>query len=290
MIEAYLIHLLILIGIYYILAVSLQLSLGYGGLLNLAHLAFFGIGAYALALLELRGVPFLPSLLAAGIIAGFFGWLLAIPTKKLKGEYFALVALGFSFVTYAILMNWTELTNGPFGVAGIPRPEILGINFSGNVPFLGLVIICALIAYLVIRRICRSPLGRVLEATRDDELAAQSLGKKTSKLKSIALTVSALLAGVAGGLFASYVTFIDPGSFTFMNLLPILLIVIIGGLASLPGTVLATIIIVLLPEPLRFIGLPAAILGPVRQIIFASLLLVIISFKPRGFWGKIDLE
>lgn len=290
MIGAYFIHLLIMIGIYLILAISLQLSLGYSGLLNLGHIAFFGIGAYVSAILSLSGVPFLISILAAGIISGFLGWLLSLLTNKLKGDYLALAMLGFSFVAYTIFLNWTKITKGPLGLADIPRPNILGIDFSGNTSFLTLVIILVLISYFFIYRICASPFGQALEATRDDELAAKSLGKDTLKLKSLSLAISTFFAGIAGCLFVSYITFIDPSSFTFINLIPILLIVITGGLASFRGTVLATIIIILLPELLRFIGLPSSILGPMRQIIFAFMLILIIHFRPRGFFGRINLE
>ncbi len=290
MISAYFIHLLILIGIYLILAISLQLSLGYSGLLNLGHIAFFGIGAYVSAILFLNGVPFLINILVAGMISGFFGWLLSLPTSRLKGDYLALTTLGFSFVVYAIFLNWTEVTKGPFGFSGIPRPNIFGIDFSSNISFLILVAIFALISYFFIYRICNSQFGKALEATRDNELAVKSLGKHNLKFKSISLAVSAFFAGVAGCLYASYITYINPSSFIFIKLIPVLLIVIIGGLASLRGTILATIIIVLLPEPLRFIGLPSSILGPIRQIVFALMLILIIYFKPHGFFGRVDLE
>lgn len=290
MIDAYFTHLLILIGIYSILAISLQLSLGYSGLLNLGHISFFGIGAYTLALLSMQGVPFLICLISAGIVAAFFGWLLSIATNKLKGDYAALVTLGFSFIVYAVLLNWIELTNGSLGISGISRPNFLGIDFSNNIFFLMLVAFIAFFSYLFIRKICNSPFGKALESVRDDELAVKLLGKNTTKLKSVSLLTAAFFAGISGSLFASYITFIDPSSFTFTNLIPILVIVIVGGLASLPGTILATIIVVLLPEPFRFIGFPTSILGPIRQIIYAMVLLLIIYFKPRGFYGKIDLE
>src|SRR3989338_94639 len=228
MIDAYFIHLLILIGIYLILGISLQLSLGYGGLLNLGHIAFFGIGAYAFALLSLHGFTFGWSILVASTISALFGWLLSIPTNKLKGDYLALVTLGFSFVVYAVLLNWTSITGGAFGLANIPRPNFLSDNFS----FLVIVYSIALIAYLFISRVCRSRFGKVIEATRDDELAVKSLGKNTFKIKSLVLLISAFFAGLAGSLFASYITFIDPSSFTLTILIPILLIVIIGGLTS----------------------------------------------------------
>jgi len=290
MIDGYFIHLLILIGIYFILAASLQLPLGYSGLLNFGHIAFFGIGAYTYAILTLNGLPPIFVFLVAGTIAAIFGFLLSIPTNKLKGDYLALMSLGFSFVIYAILLNWTELTRGPLGLPGIPRPIIFDFVFSGNSSFFILVLIIAATSYLFLHLLTKSPFGKALEAIRDDELAARSLGKNTFRLKSVSLIISAFMAGIAGSLFAAYITFIDPSSFTFVNLIPILLIVIIGGIASLPGTFFATIVIILLPELFRFIGLPSEILGPVRQIFYALALILIIYFKPLGFYGKIYLE
>lgn len=290
MISAYLIHLLILVGIYLILSISLQLAVGFTGLLNLGHIAFYAIGAYVSALLALGGFPFWICLLAAGIAAMLFGFLLALPTNKLKGDYLALATLGFSFVIYAIALNWTGLTRGPLGLPGIPKPSLFGFVFSDNSSFLLLTFVIALISYFIIKKITSSPFGKVLEATRDDELATRILGKNTFKIKSLALATSAFFAGIAGSLYAHYITFIDPSSFTLMQLIPVLCIVIIGGLASLKGTVIATIILVLLPEPLRFIGFPSSIVGPARQIIYALLLLLILIYKPKGFYGKVELE
>ncbi|MFA6064655.1 MAG: branched-chain amino acid ABC transporter permease [archaeon] len=290
MFEAYLIHLAILVCIYIVLALSLQLSMGFAGQFNLGHIAFFGIGAYASALLTLNGYPFWVGFLAAGVIAAFFGYLLSIPTRKLKGDYLGLATLGFSFVVYAILLNWVELTRGPLGLPGIPKPELFGFVFSDNLFFLILTVVVAVLTYFLIERIVKSPFGLVLQSIRDDELMSNTLGKNSFRAKSIALATSAFFAGLAGSLYASYITFIDPSSFTLMQLIPILCIVIIGGLASLEGTIIATIIIVLLPEPLRFIGFPSSVVGPARQIIYALLLLAILLFKPKGIDGKIELE
>ena len=289
MIEAYLIHLLILIGIYLILAISLQLAVGFAGLLNLGHIAFYCIGAYTSALLALHGFPFWFCFLSAGIVAMFFGFLLSAPTNKLKGDYLALATLAFAFVIYALALNWTSLTRGPLGLPGIPRPTLLGISFSNNFSFLILTSIVALISYLIIKKITNSPFGKVLEATRDNELAARVLGKNTFKIKTYALGISAFFAGVAGSLYAHYITFIDPSSFTLLQLIPVLAIVIIGGLASLKGTILATIILVLLPEPLRFIGFPSSVVGPARQMLYALILLLVLIYKPKGFYGKVEL-
>ncbi|MCR4277838.1 MAG: branched-chain amino acid ABC transporter permease [Candidatus Berkelbacteria bacterium] len=290
MISGYFVHLLIIISIYLILALSLQLSVGFTGLLNLGHIAFYAIGAYASALLAKAGMPFWLCILAAGLLPMVFAYVLSLATSKLKGDYFALATLGFSFVIYSLALNWTNVTNGPLGLPQIPKPQILGIDFSSNINFLFLAITLAIVTYLVINMITISPFGKTLEAIRDDELAAKTLGKNTSMSKSVSLVISSFFAGVAGSLFAYYLTYIDPSSFAFGNLIPIVVITVVGGLASLPGTIFATIIIVLLPEPLRFLGLPSSLIGPGRQALYAIFLLLILLFKPKGFYGKVDLE
>jgi len=290
MFSAYLIHLLILVGIYVILALSLQIAMGYTGLLNLGHIAFYGIGAYTSALLALNGYPFWGAFFAAGIVAAIFGFLLALPTHKLKGDYLALVTLGFSFIFYAVALNWTDLTRGPLGLPGIPKPELFGINFGDNAYYLLLVVVIALVSYLILKKLAESPFGRVMQAVRDDELATQVLGKNTFLIKAWALAISAFFAGLAGSLYAHYITFIDPSSFSLMQLIPVISMVIVGGLASLEGAVMAAVVMTLLPEPMRFIGFPSSILGPARQILYAVILLLIMIFKPRGFMGRIELE
>ena len=290
MIDTYFAHLIIIILIDLILALALQLSMGFTGLLNLGHIAFYAIGAYASAILSKMGMPFWLCILVAGLLPACSAYVLSLATNKLKGDYLALVTLGFSFVVYALVSNWQSLTNGPLGLSGIPKPQLFNIDFTNDLNFLALVLIFALASYSIIKKITLSPFGKTLEAIRDDELAAKALGKNTELSKSISLMIAAFFAGIAGSFVASYLTYIDPGAFVFSNLIPILVIVIIGGLGSLPGTVFATIIIVLLPEPLRFLGLPSALIGPGRQIIYALFLLAILLFKPKGFYGKVDLE
>lgn len=293
---SYLIHFLILIGIYLILAISLQLAMGFTGLLNLGHIAFYCIGAYISALLSLKGIPFLFSFILAGGGAMFFGFLLSLPTNKLKGDYLALATMGFSFIVYNFSLNLVDLTRGALGLPGIPKPSFClpfvsyCFYFNTNLRFLILTFFVVLFSYLFIFKIIKSPFGRVLEAIRDDELMARVLGKNIFKIKSITLAISAFFAGIAGALYAYYISFIDPSSFTILQLIPVLSIVIIGGLASLKGTILATIILVLLPEPLRFIGFPNSVIGPMRQIIYALILILILLYKPKGFYGKVELE
>lgn len=290
MISAYLIHLLIIIAIQLILSLGLQIAIGYTGLLNFGHIAFYAIGAYTSALLTINGVPFIWAFLISGIIASIFAYLLAIPTNKLKGDYLALGTIGFSFLVYAVLINWTWLTRGPLGIPGIPKPVIFGIVFNTNLLFLILVLIVGFLSWFIINRIINSKFGLLLQAVRDDEAVAKSLGKNTFKVKTIGLIVSAFFAGIAGSLFAHFITFIDPSSFTFMALIPVVTIIIVGGLASIKGTVIATVILTLIPEILRFVGLPSSLVGPGRQIIFALILLIILIYYPKGFFGKVELE
>lgn len=287
---AYFIHLAIIVGIYLILSLSLQLSMGYGGLVNLGHIAFFGIGAYASALLTLNGFSFISAFFLAGIISMLFGFLISFPIRNIKGDYLALSTLSFTFVIYAIALNWTALTRGPLGIPGIPKPSILGFGFSSNISFLILVLVISILTYFFIRRLINSSFGKTLEAIRDNEIAVKSLGRNTFKVKLISLGVSSFFAGISGSLYAHYITYIDPSSFTIMQLIPILSIVIVGGLGSLKGTIIATILIILLPEPLRFVGFPSSVVGPMRQIIYALILVVIILYKPKGFFGKVKLD
>jgi len=290
MISAYLIHIAIIICIEVILALSLQISIGYTGLLNLGHIAFFGIGAYASALLVMNGTPWIIAFLCAGIVPMIFAFLLSIPTNKLKGDYLALATVGFSFVIYALMLNWTSLTRGPLGIPGITKPILFGIRFSDNAIFLILALVIAALTYYVLYRIVKSPFGLTLQAVRDDEDAAKALGKNTFKIKTIGLMISAFFAGIAGCIYAHYITFIDPSSFAMMMIIPIVCMVIIGGLASLKGTLIATVILVLIPEMLRFVGMPSSILGPARQIIYALILIFILIYKPKGFYGKVVLS
>ena len=289
MINPYLIHLLIFVGIYIILVVSLNLALGYTGLLNLGHVAFFGIGAYTSALLVKAGVPFITGFFSSGIVAGIFGYLLVLATKKLKGDYLALTTLGFSYVVYSVLINWGSLTRGPLGLPGIPKPELFGYVITSGEAYLLFAGFIALLVVLFIFFIIQSPFGRLLEATRDDELGLRVLGKNTFALKCKAMMISAFFAGIAGSVYAHYITYIDPGSFMLGEIILMLTIVIVGGIASLKGSVVATFLIILIPELLRFFHLPSSVLGPVRQMLYALILISIVLFRPRGLFGRIDL-
>jgi branched-chain amino acid transport system permease protein len=286
MIEAYFLHLLIMICTYVILAMSLNIVTGYAGMLNLGHAAFFGIGAYASTLLVMAGFPFWFGFLAAGLIAALFGVLLSIPALRLCGDFLAIATLAFGEIIRSFMLNWTDLTRGPLGIPGIPRPELFGIVFDSEFSFFILAFIVAAATYFVLRWLMNGSFGIALRAIRENELIAESLGKNAFMLKSQAFAISAFFAGLAGSLFAHYISFIDPSSFSLGETIFILLMVVFGGMASLEGSILGAIVLILLPEPLRFIGFPSSMVGQLRQIIFAVLLMALIIKKPKGLLGE----
>jgi len=290
MLSAYLLHIAIILVIYILLAASLNIAVGYTGLLNLGHVAFFGIGAYTSTLLSLHHVPFALCMISGGILASIFGWLLAYITNKLRGDYLALATLGFSFVVFSILLNWTKLTRGPLGIPGIPKPSIFGFAVHNTLSYFIFALIILMFSLVILFRIVHSRYGRLLESVRDDEIGLSALGKNTARLKSQSLMISTFFAGIAGCLFAHYLSYIDPSSFFISDLIIIFTIVIVGGLASLKGTIFAGIIIILLPELLRFIDMPSYMVGPMRQMIYAVILLAILRFRPHGLFGKINLD
>lgn len=291
MLTSYFIHLAIIIVLFVILAISLNLALGYTGLINLGHIAFYGVGAYSSAILTTTyKLPFLVGVLVGAVLAGACGLLLTAITSRLKGDYFALGTLGFAFVMYAIFLNWTDLTRGPLGIPGIRKPEILGFVIKNNAQYLVFILCIAVIITAFLYFLSRSRYGKLLEAVRDDQIGAQSLGKNIFRLKSQAMMISASIAGIVGSLYAHYISFIDPFGFYLSDIIIVITIVIVGGLASLRGSVTAAILIILLPELLRFVDMPPSMIGPVRQIMYAVLLIGILMYRPKGLFGRVELE
>jgi len=283
----YLLHILILIGIYVILAISLNLISGYTGLISIAHAAFYGIGAYVAALLALNfGSNFFINLILAMTLAGILGMVVAIPSLRIHDDYFAIATFAFQIIIFSVMNNWVSLTKGPMGLPGIPQPLIFGIKVSSHLNFLILVAAFAFLTYLFARRLVNSPFGRVLRGIREDEIFVQSLGKNVIKYKILVFVIGASLAAVAGSLYAYYITFIDPTSFTIMESIFILSIVIIGGAGNLWGSIIGAVVLVTMPEFLRFIGMPNAIAANLRQIMYGGLLVIFMMYRPQGLLGE----
>jgi branched-chain amino acid transport system permease protein len=287
----YLLHILILICIYCIVGISLNLIAGYTGLISIAHAAFYGIGAYTAALLSLRfGTSFLLTIPAAVIVAAAIGFLIGFPSLRIRDDFFVIATFGFQVIIFSVMNNWMELTQGPLGLPGIPQPELFGYRFSSHLDFLILSLFFAVIVYFISRRLVDAPFGNVLRAIREDELFAQSLGKNVNWYKVLIFSVGAGLVAIGGALYAYYITFIDPTSFTVPESIFMLSIVIVGGAGRLSGSIIGAILLVSIPELLRFIGMPSSIAANMRQILYGGLLVVFMMFRPKGIWGEFSFR
>jgi branched-chain amino acid transport system permease protein len=283
----YFLHIIVISGIYIILALSLNLIVGFTGLPALGHAAFSCIGAYTSSLLALNlGLSPWVGLILGACLAGLSGVIIGYPAVRLKGDYLALATFGLGVIVYSIAKNWVSLTRGPMGLPGIPGFSIFGYELSEIWQYLILVGFFVLITIFVINRIVKSPFGRVLRSIREDEVASEALGKDVNKHKLIVFVVGAFFAGIGGSLYAHYITFIDPSSFTVTESITILLMVIFGGMGSIQGSVVGAVILVVIPELLRFLGVPSSIAAPLRQMIYGLLLVVLMIRRPQGIMGR----
>jgi branched-chain amino acid transport system permease protein len=282
----YLLHILLIAGIYVILTLSLNLIVGYTGLPALGHAAFSCIGAYTSSLLALNmGLSPWIGLMIGACIAALSGAIIGYPAVRLKGDYLALATFGLGVIVYSIAKNWVSLTRGPMGLPGIPGFSVFGFQLSEIWSYLLLVLVFVILTIFVINRIVDSPFGRILRSIREDEIASEALGKDITRHKLLVFIIGAFFAGIAGSLYAHYITFIDPSSFTVMESITILLMVIFGGMGSISGSVAGAVILVIFPELLRFLGMPSAIAAPMRQMIYGLLLVVLMLKRPQGIMG-----
>ena len=282
--------------IYVMLGWGLNVVVGLAGLLDLGHAAFYAVGAYAYALLSTQfGWGFWMALPVAGLIAAVFGLALGWPSLRLRGDYLAIVTLGFGEIIRVVLTNWTELSGGPNGISSIPRPSFFGLPFAppGDAPtfaaFFGLefspmhriiflyyvILALALLTNVLIARLRRLPIGRAWDAMREDEIACKALGIDVTNVKLSAFALGALLGGVAGVFFAARQGFISPESFTFNESAIILAIVVLGGMGSQLGVVLASLVLVLIPE----LGRDFA---EYRMLLFGAAMILIMVWRPGG--------
>ncbi|HHY92324.1 MAG TPA: branched-chain amino acid ABC transporter permease [Firmicutes bacterium] len=268
--NAYIQQVLVLSGINVILSLGLNLVSGFTGQLSLGHAAFMGIGAYTAALLTKAGQPFLPALVAGGLLAAAAGAVIGVPTLRLRGDYLAIATLGFGEILRVLAIN-QKFTGGPVGLRAIPGYTTLP-----------LVLVCVALTYLSLWRLLRSRLGRAFIAVREDELAADAMGIDTTRTKILAFALGAFYAGVAGGLYAHYIRYVNPNNFGFMRSIEILSMVVLGGMGSLPGAALGAVVMSILPELLRSVS-PAV--AQYRQLIYGALLVVGMIWFPRGLAG-----
>ena len=267
-------------GIYIVLALGLNIVVGQTGLLVLGYVAFYGVGAYTYAILSTGGhtVGFWTVLPIAAFLAGIFGLLLGAPALRLRGDYLAIVTLGFGEITRIVLNNWDKLTGGPNGISGVPRPSIGPLSFDSLNNFYFLVLILIVLTVFVVNRLNDSRIGRAWIAIREDEIAAEAMGVNTFALKLLAFALGAVIAGLAGVFYVAKMGFVSPESFNFLESVIILCMVVLGGMASIPGVILGAVVLYLLPEGLREFQ-------QYRMLIFGGSLVAMMVFRPQGFIG-----
>jgi branched-chain amino acid transport system permease protein len=288
-----------LVLIYVMLGLGLNIVVGLAGLLDLGYVGFYAVGAYTYAMLShYYGLSFWICLPIAGLAAAAFGFVLGFPVLRLRGDYLAIVTLGFGEIIRLFLRNLTDLTGGPNGISSIPKPTLFGLSFDraaadggqtfyeyfglaynpvGKVIFLYLVaLVLALAALFIINRLLRMPIGRAWEALREDEIACRALGLNPTIIKLSAFTLGASFAGFAGSFFAARQGLVTPESFTFIESAIILAIVVLGGMGSQLGVILAAIVMIVLPEMMRDFS-------EYRMLMFGAMMVLMMIWRPQGF-------
>jgi branched-chain amino acid transport system permease protein len=297
----YLLHLLIYFNLYVILALSLNLVVGYCGLLTLAHSAYFAIGAYTYALATLKlGLGFVPALGLAMGIAMILSLAVSLPAWRLRGDFFVMLTLAVQalilslchnwFSPQAELGTWGNLTNGPFGISGVPKPAILGSKFATIGSISALSSVLAVLAAGLVWILVSSPWGRLLKAIRDDELAARNLGKNSRLAKVQAFAIACALASVAGVIYCSYVSYIDPSAASIDESILLLSMVLVGGVGNFRGPLVGAFVLLAIPELLRFAQLPDVMAANLRLLAYGWLLVLMAHFRPQGLAGEYRLE
>ena len=282
----YIVGVLVVVVIFGLLAVSLDLLIGYTGLFTIVHGALFGMGAYTSAILvKTLGFGFWGGGLAALVAGGLISLLIAIPSLRVSGHYLVLASFGVQEVLHALYLNLDSVTGGPAGLRGIPRPRLFGSEIASNTSYLALYSVLAAVCILFILALVRSPFGLLLKAIREDELVPQTLGKPVVALKIKAFMVSGATAGFAGAMYAHYITFVSPETFDVHASILILSMVLIGGMGTLWGPFLGAAALTVLPEALRFLPLDSTTLGPLRQVVYGVVLVVFCFVRPRGLAG-----
>ncbi|MCF6186391.1 MAG: high-affinity branched-chain amino acid ABC transporter permease LivM [Desulfobulbaceae bacterium] len=269
---------------YIVLGLGLNIVVGVAGLLDLGYVAFYAVGAYSYALLNMHfGLGFWMVLPIGGLLAASLGILLGFPVLRLRGDYLAIVTLGFGEIIRLILENWNDFSQGPSGISNIPRPGLFGLHLSldQSITYLYyLVIAMVLFTIFVVNRLQNSRIGRAWFALREDEIACQAMGIDKTRTKLTAFALGAFWAGMVGVIFAAKTTFVNPASFTFLESAIILCIVVLGGMGSIIGVILAALILILMPEYLRAFS-------DYRMLVFGAVLVTMMIFRPQGLIANV---
>ncbi len=279
----YIIHIINSVLIYITLVASLNLILGYAGIVSMCHAALFGIGGYVSALLAMHlGLNFLIGILLAMATTGIIGLLLAIPSLRIKDEYLILFTCAFQLVVYGLMVTEIDITRGETGLSAIPRANLFGLQFVTPRSYLPLLLVLCAILFLICWRVSHSPFGRMLKCIRENESATESLGKNVLQQKVLTFMVGGMVAGAAGSIFAHYNAYLNPVSFSLHSTILMIAMVILGGSANMLGSVVGALLLLGIPEALRFIPGTATLIGPLRDVVYGGLLILFMRFLPQG--------
>ena len=266
----------VMVGIFALLALSLNVLSGYAGMISLGHAGFFLIGSYTSAILATRfGMPFPVSLVAATALTALSGMVLAVPAMKLSGHFLAVITIAFGLILHVLAINLESITKGVSGISGISRPAIGAWSLKSDLSYYFLVLIILALVCLLVSAYVRSGYGRALRALRDDEVAAGCMGVNVNVAKIHAFVISAGIAGLAGCLYAHYVRYINPESFTLDISIRILIMMVVGGIGSILGSLVGAYAVYVLPETLR-------ILNDYYYLVFGFVIILLMLFLPRG--------
>jgi branched-chain amino acid transport system permease protein len=283
----YILHILIYFTIFSIAGMSLNLIVGYTGLFSITHASFYGIGAYTTALLLSKlGVNFFLSVTGGIILTILVSTLVGMVLSRFNDDYYAIASLGFNTIIFAILLNWQSLTRGGQGVFGVQRASIFGYRLISNSSYLVLSLIFFLITYLTCRFIVRSSFGRVLKTIREDEKAVEVFGYNITYYKLVIFVIGSLMASVAGSLYASYIGYVDPSVSGINESIFMFVTIIIGGLGSMRGPLYGSLTLILLPEALRFLGLPLLVAAKIQELLYGTILTLLMLYRPQGLVGE----
>jgi len=288
----YLCHILIILNIYASLGIALNLLVGYTGLLSLSQAVFLGVGAYSTALMTHSSIPCSwPLSILVGIgISSIMALIIGAISLRFRDDLFAIATFSFQVIIYNLMQNLTGITEGPLGISGIPSPRIGCVVLTSYWAFLVLSLVFAIVSIYIARRAVLAPYGRLLRAIREDEISVTAMAKNTATLRVSTFVFASMISSIAGSLYASYLTYIDPSIFTVQESIFILAIVIIGGPGRLWGPVLGAALLVSLPEGLRLLGLPSSVAANTRQILYGAALVGCMIWRPQGLVGKYSLR
>jgi branched-chain amino acid transport system permease protein len=279
----YYLHLMVMWGIYAILTLSLNVVIGFAGLLSLGQAACLGFGAYASAIaVERYELPFLAALVIAAIVPLVVGLILALPFMRLRlrGIYLGMATFAFGEIAFLIFRNWEAMTGGSLGMSAIPSPVIFGYEFFSQRSYVYLVVAALLVVITLVLRLVNTAPGQVLLAIREDELAAEAVGIPTMRFQVAAFGLGAAIAGIAGSLFAHYVTYLSPENFTSSISILVLTMLIVGGRGNVLGSLVGAALLVALPEALRLVP-------EIRILAYGGLLMLMATMRPQGILGNL---